>query len=300
MTEHRVVTAEEFAPIAAVAEKYGVTEKENCLRFIDTQWDKTYDVWLLRGDRGKLILKKDKKRKGDKAVYDAYFAGRDFAVAKILDSVAIGDDLYVVMEYADGEDARDCSAEDAARIGRELARIQSAYLREGGHTKVSDYYFAELVEDYWNKVKDCFPDFDEGFLRIRERFFEAPQTLIHDDLLPINVLISSEKVWIIDWETSGIVPYFLDLARFAFVQGSGDRFYIPHESDMAFLNAYYEEMRKNAAFIVTREEFLRDVAVSTFCQYAMFLYYKEDTENISETEDYKFLREIIAYLNRTK
>lgn len=69
MTEHRSVTAEEFLSIAAVAQQYGVTEKENCLRFIDTQWDKIYDVWLLQSERGKFILKKDKKRRGDKTVY---------------------------------------------------------------------------------------------------------------------------------------------------------------------------------------------------------------------------------------
>lgn len=300
MTEHRSVTAEEFLHIAAVAEKYGVTKKENCLRFIDTQWDKIYDVWLLQGENGKFILKKDKKRRGDKTVYDAYFAGRDFAVPEILDALELGDDLYVVMEYAEGDDARGCGAEDAARIGRELGRIQREYLTEGGHTKLSDWYFTEIVEDYWNTVKERFPGYEEVYAFIAKRFFEVPHTLIHDDLLPLNALVNGGKVYILDWETSGIVPYFLDLGRFAFVTDQDNSFYISHSSAMAFLDAYYEEMRKNPAFTATKDEFLRDTAVSTFCQYVMFLHYEDDEERARETDNYKYMREILDYLKRAK
>lgn len=299
MTECRAITAEEFLPIAAIAAKYGVTQPENCLRFIDTQWNKTYDVWLLENESGKLILKKDKKRKGDKTVYDAYFAGHDFAVPKILDAIESGDELFVVMEYAEGEDARGCSEGDAARIGKELARIQSEYLREGGHTKLSDWYFVEMIEDYWNSVKDRFPGHEEAYAFVQRRFFEAPHTLIHDDLLPLNALVSREKVYILDWETSGIVPYFLDLGRFAFVD-TKDSFYISHNSAMAFLDAYYEEMRKNAAFPFTRKEFFLDVAVSAFCQYAMFLHYEDDEERLTETNNYKYMCKILDYLKQAK
>ena len=298
MTECRTITTEEFAPIASIAERYGVTDAENCLRFVDTRWDKTYDVWLLEGKNGRLILKKDKKRKGDKTVYDAYFAGLNFAVPKILDAIELGDDLYVVMEYAEGEDARDCSAEDAARIGTELGRIQSQYLREGGHTELSDWYFAELVEDYWNSVRHRFPGSEDAYAFVERRFFAAPHTLIHDDLLPLNALVNREKVYIIDWETSGIVPYFLDLARFAFVTGRENEFYIPNSSAMAFLDAYYEEMRKNSAFSFTKEAFLQDVAVSAFCQYAMFLHYEDEEEQAEKTENYQYMCKILAYLKQ--
>lgn len=299
MTECRAITAEEFASIASIAEKYGVNKAENCLRFIDTQWDKAYDVWLLEGESGRLILKKDKKRKGDKTVYDAYFAGHDFAVPKILEAIESGDELYVVMEYAEGEDARGCSEEDAARIGKELARIQREYLTEGGHTKLSDWYFAELVEDYWNSSKDRFPGHEEAYAFVEKRFFEAPHTLVHDDLLPLNALVSREKVYILDWETSGIIPYFLDLGRFAFVDTKGS-FYISHSSAMAFLDAYYDEMRKNSAFSITKAEFLLDVAVSAFCQYAIFLHYEDDEERRMETNNYKYMCQILDYLKTKK
>ena len=298
MTELRAITAEEFAAIAPVVEKYGITKAENCLRFIDPQWDKTYDVWLLEGEKGKLILKKDKKRRGDKTVYDAYFAGHDFAVPKILDAAELGNDLYVVMEYAEGEDARGCSEKDAARIGKELARIQSEYLQTGGNEERIQRYFTVYVEEYWDKVKGFFQDGERAFNIVRERFFAAPRTLVHDDLLPLNVLVDGTQIRIIDWETAEIFPYFLDLARFAFVGGK-DSFYISHDSATAFLNAYYEEMQEKSAFSFTKQAFLRDVAVSAFCQYAMFLSYA-NAETIEDTEDYKYLFEIIDYLNRTK
>lgn len=298
MSEYRGVTAEEFAPLAAIAEKYGVAEKENLFRFVDTRLNKEYDVWLMRGIRGRLILKKDKKRRGDKTVYDTYFAGRDFAVPEIYDSITIGEDLYVVMEYADADDARDCSADQTSIIGKQLARIQSAHLRQGGHTEEADRYF-KYVEDCCSKIHGWFDDFDEVYEIVRERFFDAPHTLIHDDLLPINVLWLKEKIWFIDWETSGILPYFLDLARFAFVTDGERHFYIPHDAGMAFLDAYYREMWENNDFYEDKEQFLRDVAISAFCQYASFLSY-DDEATARETTDFRYMQEIIRYLRAPK
>lgn len=300
MNEYRSLTEEERAALSAVLERFGITDSGNIARFVDSRLKKVYDVYLINGKDGKMVLKKCDKNCRDPKKYDLYFAGHDFAVPKILDRASIGEETYIIMEYAEGGDARDCGEDDAKKVGTELARIQSHYLTSGGHTKLSDYYFKEYVADFCEKIKGYFENFDTVFQAVEKRFFEAPHSLIHDDLLPINVLLNGDRAWILDWATAGFFPYFLDLARFAFVQSGNDQFYISHESGMAFLDAYYEEMRKNPKFEMDKNRFYQDVAISAFCQYAMFLYYEEDTEQIQSTIDYQFMREIIAYLKNTE
>ena len=296
MNEFRPLTEEELASLSAVTERLGITDPGAIARFLDTRLDKVYDVYLIRGKSGNVVLKKCGSDCRDKKKYDLYFAGFDFAVPKILDCLTVGEETYIVMEYVEGSDARGCSPEEAAGIGQALARIQSHYLTSGGHTEGSDLYFTEYVADFCNKVKDYFDDLDSVLQIVQKRFFEAPHSLIHDDLLPINVILSGQGPRIIDWATAGILPYFLDLARFAFVDSGKDGFYVSRESGTAFLDAYYEEMRKDPRFPVDREQFHRDVAISAFCQYVMFLYYEEDAENIRSTTDYKRLSEILGYL----
>ena len=89
-------------------------------------------------------------------------------------------------------------------------------------------------------MKLFFNDIDDVWEKGKQRFFDAPQTLIHDDLLPINVLIGEERPWIIDWEIAGVYPYFLDLARFAYVYCSiYNHFFVSNEAADEFINAYY-------------------------------------------------------------
>lgn len=289
MSETRALSADEYTALSAVLERLQI-QNASIERFIDTRLEKVYDVYLLDG---KTVLKKCDAECRDQIKYERYFAGHDFAVPKILDHVTVGASSYILMEYAQGRDARACSPADAERIGTELARIQSHYLIPGGHTGPADFYFSEYVSDFCSKVKNYFADFDSVFQIVEKRFFEAPHSLIHDDLLPINVILGEEKLWIIDWAEAGMFPYFLDLARFAFVDSGKCGFFVSHEAGMAFLEAYYQEMGKNPDFKINRKQFYMDAAISAFCQYAMFLYYEDDVES---SKDYQYLKEIMEYL----
>lgn len=296
MNEKRALTADEHSALSAVLTQLG-TPAASVERFIDTHFEKTYDVYLLDG---KTVLKKCDAECRDQVQYDRYFAGHDFAVPKILDHVTVGAESYILMEYIQGSDARACSAQDAGRVGTELARIQSYYLMPGGHTKAADHYFTKYVSVFCGKLMNDFADLAPAVPIVEQRFFEAPHSLVHDDLLPINVILGEQKPWIIDWATAGMFPYFLDLARFAFVESNKCGFLISEISARTFLEAYYEEMRKNADFKIGKQQFYMDVAISAFCQYAMFVYYEEDTEHIQSTKDYQYLKKIVEHLIGTQ
>lgn len=124
MNEYRQITKEEFTRITPALEKCGIQNSLSVSRFVDTKLDKIYDVYLL--DSGeKSILKKTSPAEKDMGVYACYFDGHHFAVPKILNSFAVGDDHFVQMKFADGSDARGCSEAEGKRIGKALADIQS-------------------------------------------------------------------------------------------------------------------------------------------------------------------------------
>lgn len=299
LTEHRVLTEEERKELQPILEKMSVQKQEEVLRFIDRELDKVYDVYFIKTQNGTRILKLLEERRFDKSKYNTYFAGKGFAVPEIYENVSVDGKDYVLMQFVEGIDARNCNPVDAAKVGQELGKIQSFYLTGGGHTETAEYYWNRYLEKYYEKLKLFLDDIDDVWEKAKRRFFEAPQTLIHDDLLPINVLIGEDKPWIIDWEIAGIYPYFLDLARFAYVFCSIDnQFFLSKESADTFVDAYYEEMKKNKFFNFGREWFLYDVTISAFYQYIMFQDYDKPREEIEDTVDFKFLKEIIDVLRK--
>lgn len=295
MNEYRDLTAEEFAGIAPALEKCNIFTPASVSRFVDAKLDKIYDVYLLN-DGSKTILKKCGMTNRDAVKYTRYFAGQSFAVPRIFDHFTIGEENYVRMEYVEGSDARGCSEADGKRIGETLAEIQSHYLTTSGHSEIADSYFKRRIFDCFHKIKAYYPQSEAVFSYVEHRFFEAPQTLIHDDLLPINVFLNTEKIWFIDWEYAEILPYFLDLGRFAFVYDQNTELFIPQKSAMAFLQCYYEKMRENSDFTISRTQFYLDAAVSAFCQYVLFLAYAENPEQICTSIDYQYLQKIMDYI----
>lgn len=301
LAEHRVITQEERKELQPVLEKISVQDGADILRFVDTNLDKIYDVYLIKTQRDMRILKLLGERRFDKTKYDIYFAGKGFAVPEIFEIFSAEGKDYVLMQCIEGKDARNCNPQDARKTGEELARIQSYYLTDGGHTETAGYYWNRYLEKYYEKLKAIFTDIDDVWEASKQRFFEAPQTLVHDDLLPINVLIGESQPWMIDWEIAGIYPYFLDLARFAYVYCSIDEaFFISNESANAFIDAYYVEMKTNPMFHIEKEQFLYDVAISAFYQYIMFQEYEKPLDEVKDTVDFKFLKEIIQVLREKR
>lgn len=299
LTEHRILTEEERKELQPILSELSIQREEDIFRFIDTQLDKIYNVYLIKTPDENSIIKQLEERRFDKAKHDIFFAGKGFAVPEIFENVSVDGKDYVLMQLVEGEDARNCTPEDAAKIGQELGKIQSFYLTDGGHTETAEYYWNRYLEKYYQKLKVFFEDIDDVWEKLKQRFFEAPQTLIHDDLLPINVLIGEDRPWIIDWEIAGIYPYFLDLARFAYVFCSIDnQFFISDEAAKAFIDAYYEEMKKNSFFYIDKQQFFHDVAISAFYQYIMFQDYDKSREELENTVDFKYLEEIIHVLRK--
>lgn len=296
MNEMRDLTEEEFSEIEPVLKIMGITNTKQISRFVDKKLNKTYDVYLLEAET-KVILKKCGKGR-DIIKYDKYFADKNFNVPKILNLLETENKKYVLMEYIGDTDARECRKEQGSVIGSELAKIQSYYLTCGGYTEKANEYFKKHVFECKEKAKKYVPEVEKIFPYVENRFFSVPHTLIHDDLLPINVFLKENKAYFIDWEFAEILPYFLDLARFTFVYNEKNEMFIPKESAEEFLNSYYDKMSENSEFDISRKQFYADTAVSAFCQYVLFCSYIENEEAFKNSLDGKYLKEIIDYIKK--
>lgn len=293
MAEKRLATAEEAVRLEPLFQQKGINHPKEIRRLIDTKLGKEYNVYTVETEEQILLIKKTDIRWNEKPIYDRYFSGFKFPVPRIYDRIDIGGEVYLFMDYVEAEDARGCGVEEAARIGEALGTIQCSYLTEGGHREEAEKYFAKHRK-YYERLAEHIP---AGVWRLAEkRYYEAPQTLIHDDLLPINVLLGSGQPWIIDWETAGMRPYFLDLARFAFVINpqNENEWYIDKAAGDSFLQAYYDVMRKNPEFYISREQYKTDVAISALWQYIMFINMDGD---FKKTKAYEILMKIVEYLN---
>lgn len=295
MNAYRSLTAEEYTELSPALEKCNILSPSEVSRFVDTKLNKIYSVYLLNG-KPKTVLKQCDPDHCDTLSYDRYFAGKDFAVPQILERFTVDSKPFIRMEFADGPDARCCDEIQGQRIGDALAAIQRHYLTFDSTTEAAMSYFQHQVVRYLDKIQETHQIPTEVLSYVESRFSSAPCTLVHDDLLPINVLLRGEKIWIIDWEYAGIYPYFLDLGRFAFVTDENNQLFIPHESAMAFLRSYYTAMQQNLNFTVSHAQFYLDVAVSAFCQYVVFLSCSEDADSSQAAIDEQYFQEIVAYI----
>ena len=300
MNEYRLVTKEERENILPVLKAFGIDTDEEIFRFIDTKLDKIYDVYLIN-DSEKIVIKKSNKQNGDIITYNNYFKGNDFSVPKILKNIEINSDYYVEMPFVKGTDARGCSILDAERIGKALAEIQSFYLQKPEKSERLANYFENHLLKHINKVKPYYKDYEAIFTYVENRFFEVPMTVIHDDLLPINIFIDGEDINIIDWEYAQILPYFMDLARFAYIYDMENKMNISEFSANSFMESYYSEMKKNIGFKINYKDFYIDVAISALLQYVLFLSYglEYNKEKAMESLDNKYFKKILDYLKQS-
>ena len=294
MNEMREMTLEEKCEIKPVLENLKINPGVKIFGFIDTSLDKVYDVYLL-GEKDKVILKKCGEGR-DIIKYDKYFTNKNFNVPKIIRRTAVNNEEYVLMEYVGDTDGRGCGEKQGSNIGIALAEIQGYFLTKGGHTEISDSYFKKEILCRKTKTAKFLPEIEKIFNLVEKRFYEVPHTLIHDDLLPINVLLNADKAYFIDWEYAKILPYFMDLGRFAFVYNEKKEMFIPKTSAKAFLNSYYKKISQNSLFNISLKEFNLDVAISAFCQYVLFCSFLKNETEFNSSLDGKYLKEIVNYM----
>ena len=149
--------------------------------------------------------------------------------------------------------------ETAAAAGRSVAEIMNAFPMDREYDRTeADKLIArrkERAEFLQNE-----PLLREAYAAYLDRLKDMPLTMENGDFLPINCIYNGERVYIIDWEFGGFLPYALDIARFMAHSGE-DKEYTYRMTDkqkQIFMDTIYENLLVKPA----RGTFDRDVQMA--------------------------------------
>ena len=226
-----------------------------------------YSVWRLDYPDKSYILKQAKE--SECALYQQYFTQPSAYAPEIYAITHFENKDYLLMEYIRGHDLKKCSREDLTRVLDSLIHMQ---------------------KDFW-QPPDPLDSFANSLNRRSERcvflpeirlvraydaylqeYQSMPRCLCHDDLLPFNVILSSDRAVLIDWEVGGILPYPTSLARLiAHGEEKEDAFFYLKESDRVYaMDYYYQHFVRQLG--ISRSDYNRSMALCLFYEYCEWVY----------------------------
>ncbi len=240
---------------------------------------KVYEVYRIDHPSGTFVLKRfDNPRRfeAEKAIYERFTD--DLPVPR-----AIGfAENAMVTAFVPGDDLREMTDESVCRAADSLAEIINAFPLGYGY----DRTVTESEIAYREKRLECLksePLLLAAYTQFLERLRKMPLTLANGDLLPINCLDDGKRVYIIDWEYGGFMPYALDLGRFTSHSGEGPVFpyRMTETQKRLFIDRIYESLHEKPEKAV----FERDVKLAVFDELIMVLsfYYSDPAAARDET-----------------
>ena len=249
-------------------------------RFCDDFADehKRYEVFRIVHPRGTFVLKRFNKPErfaAEKAILERF--SPDLPVPRVLGFSADS----VLMEYIAGDDLKEMTDESVSAAAASLAEIMNAFPLGDYDRAVADKEIA-----YREKRLDTLknePLLYAAYSRFLDRVREMPLTLANGDLVPINCIDDGKRVYLIDWEYGGFMPYALDVGRF--LAHSGEHAVYPYRMNdtqkTLFCDRIYEALHEKP----DRSVFDRDVRLAVFDEWIMIVswYLKNPDEPKDET-----------------
>lgn len=123
--------------------------------------------------------------------------------------------------------------------------------------KIRRAYSNTSHNKYWKPYMDA----------VIKRFENAPQTLIHGDMFPTNILVYQGSCNFVDWANAGISPYMMDIGRLTSIINKDTLLPMCPCSEKV-IHAYYEKMRP--LLEIEYDAYLKDVYMSQFLELAYF------------------------------
>ena len=203
-------------------------------QFQDIALGKTYEAYRVQTAGGSWVMKRGRQ---EWERYQTLFAGGGVPVPAVLPKlVADGENGWFLMEYLEGPDLRWAEPETMERAAEALADLETAYWQMSAEQEKLERYCG-----FYRKLPGRFgqyPALQRELETLAQRMETCPRTLIHDDLLPINVLCTGQGIRFIDWSYGGSYPYMMDVCRLFAHVGR----YLTEEASRAGFRRYQERL----------------------------------------------------------
>lgn len=243
----------------------------------DKELSKKYDAYFIETSSNKYVLKKSEYEAN---IYEMLLNDEDIAVPKYYGKTKILDNsTWFLLEYIDGKVFINEDLENYCNAAYELAVLHSKFM--GLSINKKEYSFVndsdEKISVKLNKIIEKHMKYElnwsKGTLRILEyaikRLNKRPRTLIENDLLPINIMISDKQIKIIDWGNAAVGIYTQDIGRLLsdFKDEKGT-YWVNNKWEQDILKVYFEGIKKNSLLELLMDEFMMDFNCSRLLNYA--------------------------------
>ncbi len=249
--------------------------KHTILRIIqckDDKLNKIYNVFEVQTEQGKFILKRNTDH-DELNAYKNFSNDGNFKIPKLISSHIENNEVWLLLSHSGNQDIRGHHMDSViCQIAEAIAEIHLFY----HNTQKKSYkYYRDILKLIPSEYKTIY----ELFLR---RIALRPWTIIHNDLLPINVLLDTKTITIIDWEPK-YGPYFLDVARLIAHRDNEGNKYMPNDFISGFRDDYYALVM--TAYNVEYCEYNKDVALGIIFEYIQVLKHYWRSRHFDSTYD---------------
>ena len=131
-------------------------------------------------------------------INQAFLSDLDRGAPHLYKSLNFQGNVYLLMEYVEGHDLRNCDRESLTAVLDALIYLQNRYWERRDLESAGFGFDASLPgrEKRGKYLGDA--DLVRAYERFLQIYAEIPRTLCHDDLLPFNVLCSGDRAVLID------------------------------------------------------------------------------------------------------
>ena len=196
--------------------------------------DSYYSVWQIQANGQHYILKKAGTAEAD--FYRQYQTELGCNAPRIYETAHTEGEAYLLMEHIAGENLCQC---DRRKLTLALDALISIQRRTWDMNQPDS--FEESLRRRENRGRYLHDtQLEEVYQEFLELYQSVPRALCHDDLLPFNILVSENRVVLIDWEVGGLLPYPVSFARLiAHGEEAQDAFFHMSQEDKDFAIDYY-------------------------------------------------------------
>ena len=213
--------------------------------------DGFYDVWKITDARGSYLLKRSASET-ELAIYQK-LARRNDALPKLYGATEYRGKPYLLTEFVEGHNLMHATRDDLVRVLDAMIRMQDMFW--GSRQRIGEPFSAALKSCLNRKAYLTETVLLDAFTRFESMYRALSRTLCHNDFLPFNVIVGTERTVFIDWEHAGILPYPVMLSRLlAHTSERGETpFYMAREDRDFAIETYYDRLIRRKG--ISREDY---------------------------------------------
>lgn len=244
----------------AIGESYVVEQ------YVNDLYTREYDTYRLKGIMGEIVLKSS-SNPNESLVYEILTRETLDFLPSIRFCAKDGQMYWLAMDEI-VSNHESFSQDNYKRLVANLASVHAKEYSGLSQIKQTNYYELNDIKKIESRIiseEDC-QLIALSFQRLKDSY----QTLVHGDMIPLNMLVEEEQVMIIDWECGKQGSYILDLGRLL-GDYNIDKPWVKKEWHESIANCYYQTLI-DYGMDISFSDFLCDCSCAKMYNYFGIVY----------------------------